>query len=114
MRVDQTILRRILETVEAAPNAEVLAMPELPGVPVAQQRRHLQLLLNGGYVTGQQLRPYRPAFAIGLTIAGQRMLDEMRSARSVTKSIGECAQHVVANIAVGLIVAKAHAVGIVP
>jgi hypothetical protein len=114
MRIDQAILRRVLETVEAAPGAEVLTVPEVPGVRADQQRRHLQLLLDGGYVTGQQLRPYRPAFAVGLTISGQRMLDETRAPSGLAKSVGECAQRVVSNIAVGLIVAKAHAAGIVP
>ncbi len=112
MRVDQAILRQVLETVEGAPGTELLALPTLSGVPAAQQRRHLQLLLDGGYLTGQQLRPYRPAFAIGLTIAGQQMLDDMRAVPGFAKSIGECAQRVMTNVAIGLIVAKAHAAGI--
>ena len=112
MRVDQAILRQVLETVESAPGTELLALPTLSGVSDGQQSWHLQLLLDSGYLTGQQLRPYRPAFAIGLTIAGQRMLDDMRSVPGIAKSIGKCAQRVVTNVAVGLIVAKAHAAGI--
>jgi DNA-binding IclR family transcriptional regulator len=112
MRVDQTILRQIRETEENAPGTELRVLPAQSGVPDSQQRRHLQLLLDGGYLTGQQLRPYRPAFAIGLTIASQRMLDDVPAVPRVAKSIGECAQRVMTNVAVGLIVAKAHAAGI--
>jgi hypothetical protein len=50
--------------------------------------------------------------ALGLTLAGQRLLDELRSGPSLAKTLGECAQRVVTGVAVGVLLAKAHAVGL--
>ena len=113
MRVDPAIMRQILQTLEEAPGPEVLRLPEMEGLSVEVERYHMQLLLDGGYVTGQQLNPYRPAFAVGLTIAGQRLLDEMRAAPGVAKTIGECAQRIVTGAAVALLTAKARSIGLI-
>jgi hypothetical protein len=112
MRVDQSILRRVLEAVEAAPGLEAVTVPALPGIASDRQRQHVQLLLDGGYLTGVQLRRYRPAFAVGLTVAGQHCLDEMRSGPNIAKFIGECARRVVISASVALLTAKARSVGL--
>ena len=113
MRVDPAILRKILQTLEEAPGAEMLRLPDTLGLQIAVERYHMQLLLDGGYVTGQQLGPYRPTFAVGLTIAGQRLLDEMRAMPNVVKTIGECAQRIVTGAAVALLTAKAKSIGLI-
>jgi hypothetical protein len=85
MRVDQQLIRRMLEAIELAPEPEIAFMPEVAPDPAAQ-RYHLQLLLDGGYVTGQQLRRYGPACALGLTVAGQDLLDKLRHKKPTYRS----------------------------
>jgi hypothetical protein len=77
MRVDHHLIRRMLETIEAGPHAEIRLMPALTP-DAAAQRCHLQLLIDGGHVSAQQLRRYRPACALGLTLAGQELLERLR------------------------------------
>lgn len=77
MRVDYHLIRRMLETIEAAPLPEIRFMPELTG-DRAIERRHLQLLIDGKFVTAQQLRPGGRPCALGLTFAGQELLDKLR------------------------------------
>jgi hypothetical protein len=78
MRVDHHLLRRMLETLEAAPSAELKLMPSLT-IDAVAQRYHLQLLIDGGQVSARQLRRYGRACALSLTLAGQELLEKMRS-----------------------------------
>lgn len=81
MRVEYHLLRRMLETIEAAPTPEIGSMPELTGDGSAQGY-HLQLLIDGGYVTAQQSHRYGPACRLALTLAGQELLDKLRRGRT--------------------------------
>ena len=80
MRVDQQLIRRMLEVIEAAPGPEIRLMPDVSPDP-AIQRYHMQLLLDGGYITGQQLRRFGRLCAVGLTVSGQELLDRSRRQR---------------------------------
>jgi hypothetical protein len=106
MRLDTNLLRRMLETVEQAPAAEVPRVPRLQGGE-REHRRHVQALIDGGYLYGQQLRRFGPAVAVGLTLDGQRLLDELRRGSDVPTAISDVARRVVAGVAVGVLVAKA-------
>jgi hypothetical protein len=96
----------MLEAVEHAPEAEVLRVPRL-GSDEREDGRHVQALIDGGYLYGQQLRRFGPAVAVGLTLDGQRLLDEMRRGAGMPAIFGDVARRVVAGVAVGVLVAKA-------
>jgi hypothetical protein len=113
MQVDRNLLRQILEQVEQAPQPEVQRVTEPPRCPPDVCTWHMQLLIDGGYVTAKQLRPCRPAFAVGLTLAGQRLLDELRDRGGIARSAGAIAAKIVASTAAGLLIAKARAAGVV-
>jgi hypothetical protein len=81
MRVDYHLIQRMLETIEAAPTPEIMFMPELTPDPAAQ-RHHLQLLIDGGLVTAQQLCPGRQSCALSLTLAGHARLEKLRRKNS--------------------------------
>jgi hypothetical protein len=80
MRVDHHLIRRMLEVVEAAAGPEIAFMPEV-ATDSAVQRYHLQLLLDGRYLTGQQLGRFGRPCALGLTMSGQELLDRLRRKR---------------------------------
>lgn len=112
MRADKNLLREILEHVELSPQAEVRRMTVPARCPPGIYHWHMQLLIDGGCLSAQQLRPYGPAVAVGLTLAGQKLLDEFRATGDVARSVGAIATKIVASTAMGLLVAKIRAAGI--
>jgi hypothetical protein len=86
MRVDHHLIRRMLETIEAAPSAEIMFMPELTS-NVPAQRYHLQLLIDAGSISAQQLQRYRRPCALALTLDGQDLLDKLRRGGSRQRQI---------------------------
>jgi hypothetical protein len=80
MRIDHDLIRQMLQTIEAASDAEIMLMPELSLDP-EEQMYHLQLLIDGRYVTAQQLKPYTRPCALGLTLEGHELLNKLRRKR---------------------------------
>ncbi len=112
MRVNQDLLRTMLEAVERSPKIGLARLPVVKGVGADEQRRHVRLLIYGGYLAAFR-SAFRAPLALTLTIEGQRLLDTLRvPPAGVARSIGELAQRIVTGVAVGLIVAKARALGL--
>jgi len=110
MRVDPNILCRMLEAVEKAPE------PVLEKMPLNDQDRvvgayHLRVLVLGGYLDAQRQFGEAP-IGLSLTLAGQRLLDELRSAPPLARAVGEGAARLSMSLLVGLLVAKLRSTGI--
>jgi hypothetical protein len=108
MRVDQHLIRAMLEVIEASPRPEIMLMPVLHS-DLAVQRHHLQLLIDGGYVTAQQLRRYGRPCALGLTLAGQELLGRLRGGTGA--KLRDLAERVLTGAAAGLVAGQVGAVG---
>src|SRR4051812_28452892 len=98
MRIDAKIVRRILAAVESAPGPEVIAMPVCDAGD-AVQSYHLRLLIEAGYLRARSMGDGKGPIAVGLTLAGQRFLDELRGRPGAARMLGECAQRVVTGVA---------------
>lgn len=109
MRVESAIVRKMLEAVEAAPGPELAAMP-----PVGEREDvatyHLEALISGGYLTAKH--PWlNPRFRLSLTLAGQRLLDELRSPYPLARVVGDSATRILTSLIIGILLAKARAAG---
>ena len=108
MRIDAKIIRGILEAVESAPSREVVAMP---GCAAEEAAYHLLVLIEAGYLRVGRGVPGNWPIALGLTLAGQAFLDDLRAAPRLAKMLGEYAQRVVTGVAVGVLLAQARVIG---
>jgi hypothetical protein len=109
MRVDPVILRRMLEEVEEVPE------PELPAMPACAKSEtvsayHLRLLVAGGYLAAQSQCGDEPR-ELSLTLAGQQLLDDLRSAPPVARVLGESMARVATSLLIATLLAKARAAG---
>jgi hypothetical protein len=90
--------------------------PALETMPTQDHDRvvatyHLRLLVLGGYLEARTQFGVVPQ-GLSLTMAGQRLLDELRSAPPLARAVGEGAARLTTSFLVSLLITKLRAAGL--
>ena len=120
MKRDMDLIRALLIAVDDAPTPELQVLPDLPPADDDEIAYHARLLIQAGFLTAIDIsdNAQERYQDLSVTWEGHEFLESVRdpqiwsATKDGAKKLGSWSIGVIADLAKGAIVAKAHALGL--